>query len=114
VTCGRCSRFERLERLRLSQDGVFGALKRAVERGLSKAGLMLLCGSGNARLCVKRFEMTRKIEIKRFSLTTSKQFDARLFVCPVEPVRRPPQIEKPLPEWPPSLVTDTVSETLKS
>ncbi len=36
---------------------------------------MLLCGSGNARLRVKRFEMTRKIEIERFSLTTSKQFD---------------------------------------
>jgi uncharacterized protein (DUF302 family) len=36
---------------------------------------MLLCSSGKARLLVKRFEMTRKIEIERFSLTTSKQFD---------------------------------------
>jgi hypothetical protein len=26
-------------------------------------------------LCVKRFEMIRKIEIERFSLTTPKQFD---------------------------------------
>src|SRR5580692_12962530 len=30
---------------------------------------------GQARLRVKRFEMTRKIEIERFSLTTSKPFD---------------------------------------
>jgi hypothetical protein len=51
------------------------ALKSAVEKGLSTAGLMLLCSSGKARLGVKRFEMTRKIEIERFSLTTSKQFD---------------------------------------
>ena len=36
---------------------------------------MLLCSSGKVRLLVKRFEMTRKIEIERFSLTTSKQFD---------------------------------------
>jgi uncharacterized protein (DUF302 family) len=36
---------------------------------------MLLCSSGMARLRVKRFEMIRKIEIERFSLTTSKQFD---------------------------------------
>jgi uncharacterized protein (DUF302 family) len=28
-----------------------------------------------ARLCVKRFEMIRKIQIERFSLTTSKRFD---------------------------------------
>jgi hypothetical protein len=27
------------------------------------------------RLCVKRFEMIRKIEIERFSLTTSKAFN---------------------------------------
>jgi hypothetical protein len=54
---------------------LFAALKSGVEKGLSKAGLMLLCGSGKARLLVKRFEMTRKIEIERFSLTTSKQFD---------------------------------------
>ena len=36
---------------------------------------MLLSGSGKARLRIKRFEMTRKIEIERFGLTTSKQFD---------------------------------------
>src|SRR6202047_4194646 len=36
---------------------------------------MLLCSSGTVRLRVKRFEMTKKIEIERFSLTTSKQFD---------------------------------------
>jgi uncharacterized protein (DUF302 family) len=36
---------------------------------------MLLCSAGKLRLRVKRFEMTRKIEIERFSLTTSKQFD---------------------------------------
>ena len=36
---------------------------------------MLFCGSGQARLRVKRFEMTRKTEMERFSLTTSKQFD---------------------------------------
>jgi hypothetical protein len=36
---------------------------------------MLLCSSCKARLRVKRFEMTRKVEIERFSLTTSKQFD---------------------------------------
>ena len=36
---------------------------------------MLLCSSGTVRLCLKRFEMTTKIEIERFSLTTSKQFD---------------------------------------
>jgi hypothetical protein len=36
---------------------------------------MLLCSSGKARLHVKRFEMTRKIEIERFSLTSSRQFD---------------------------------------
>jgi hypothetical protein len=44
-------------------------------RGVSKAGRMLLCSSCKARLRVKRFEMTRKIEIERFSLTTSKPFD---------------------------------------
>jgi hypothetical protein len=54
---------------------LFAALKSAVEKGLSTTGLMLLCSSGKARLRVKRFEMTRKIEIDRFSLTTSKQFD---------------------------------------
>jgi uncharacterized protein (DUF302 family) len=53
----------------------FDALKSAVEKDLSTAGLVLLCSSGKARLRVKRFEMTRKIEIERFSLTTSKQFD---------------------------------------
>jgi uncharacterized protein (DUF302 family) len=36
---------------------------------------MLLCSSGKVRLRVKRFEMTRKIEIERFSLTTPKPFD---------------------------------------
>jgi uncharacterized protein (DUF302 family) len=36
---------------------------------------MLLCSAGKARQLAKRFEMIRKIEIKRFSLTTSKQFD---------------------------------------
>jgi uncharacterized protein (DUF302 family) len=36
---------------------------------------MLLCSSCKARRRVKRFKMTRKIEIERFSLTTSKQFD---------------------------------------
>jgi hypothetical protein len=54
---------------------LFAALKSAIEKRLSKAGLMLLCSSRKARLLVKRFEMTRKIEIERFSLTTSKQFD---------------------------------------
>ncbi len=54
---------------------MFVALKSAVEKGLSKAGLMLLCSSDKARLRVKRFEMIRKIEMERFSLTTSKQFD---------------------------------------
>jgi uncharacterized protein (DUF302 family) len=54
---------------------LFAALKSTVEKGLSKAGLMLLCSSGTVRLCLKRFEMTTKIEIERFSLTTSKQFD---------------------------------------
>jgi hypothetical protein len=58
-----------------ASTALFAALKSAVEKGLSKAGLMLLCSSGKARLLVKRFEMTRKIEIERFSLTTSKQFD---------------------------------------
>jgi hypothetical protein len=36
---------------------------------------MLLCGSGKARLRIKRFEMTREIEIQWFSLTTSKAFN---------------------------------------
>jgi uncharacterized protein (DUF302 family) len=54
---------------------LFAALKSAVEKGPSKPGLMLLRSSGKARLLVKRFEMTRKIEMERFSLTTSKQFD---------------------------------------
>src|SRR5690349_202101 len=36
---------------------------------------MLLCSSGKARLLEKRCEMTRKIEIERFSLTSSKQVD---------------------------------------
>jgi hypothetical protein len=76
VTSGRSSRFGRLERLRLQAwTALFVALKSAVEKGLSTAGLMLLCSSGNARLRAKRFEMTRKIEIERFSLTTAKQFD---------------------------------------
>ena len=34
-----------------------------------------LRSAGKARLRVTRFDMTRKIEIERFSLTTSKQFD---------------------------------------
>src|SRR5277367_5088356 len=38
----------------------------AAEKGLSNAGLMLLCSSGKTRLLVKRFEMIRKIEIERF------------------------------------------------
>jgi hypothetical protein len=54
---------------------LFAALKSAVEKGLSKAEPMLLCNAGKAELGVKRFEMTRKIEIERFSLTTSKQFE---------------------------------------
>ena len=54
---------------------MFAALKIPLEKGLSKSGPMLLCSSGKGRLRVKRFEMTRKIEIERFSLTTSKQFD---------------------------------------
>jgi uncharacterized protein (DUF302 family) len=57
VTSGRCSRFGRLERLRLS------------------ARTDAILQFGQARLGAKRFEMTRKIEIERFSLTTSKQFD---------------------------------------
>jgi len=36
---------------------------------------MLFVQSGSRRLCVKRFEMIRKFEIERFSLTTSKPFD---------------------------------------
>jgi uncharacterized protein (DUF302 family) len=36
---------------------------------------MLFCRSAKARPLVKRFKMTRQIEIERFSLTTSKQFD---------------------------------------
>ena len=54
---------------------LFAALTSAVEKGLSKAEPMLLCNAGKAELGVKRFEMTRKIEIERFSLTTSKPFD---------------------------------------
>jgi uncharacterized protein (DUF302 family) len=53
----------------------FTALKGAVENGLSKAGLVRLRSSGKARLLVKRFKMIKKIEIERFSLTTSKSFD---------------------------------------
>src|ERR1700687_1457578 len=58
-----------------ASTALFAALKSAVEKGLSKAGLMLVCSSGKARLREKRFEMIRKIEIERFSLTTSRQFD---------------------------------------
>jgi uncharacterized protein (DUF302 family) len=54
---------------------LFAALKSAVEKGLGKAGLMPLCSSGRLRLRAKRFEMIKTIEIERFSLTTSKQFD---------------------------------------
>jgi len=54
---------------------LFDALKSADEKRLSKAVLMLLCRSAKARLLVRRFKMTRQIEIERFSLTTSKQFD---------------------------------------
>jgi uncharacterized protein (DUF302 family) len=76
VTFGRCSRFGRLEHLRLRTGRPFFAeLKSAAEKGLSKAGPMLFVQSGSRRLCVKRFEMIRKLEIERFSLTTSKPFD---------------------------------------
>jgi hypothetical protein len=54
---------------------LFAELKSAAEKGLSKAGPMLFVQSGSRRLCVKRFEMIRKFEIERFSLTTSKPFD---------------------------------------
>ena len=59
----------------IGQDGVFAEVKSAAEKGLSKAGPMLFVQSGSRRLCVKRFEMIRKFEIERFSLTTSKPFD---------------------------------------
>jgi uncharacterized protein (DUF302 family) len=55
---------------------LFAALQSAVKKRLSKAGLILLCNSGKAPLREKRFEMTIKIEIERFSLTTSKPFEA--------------------------------------
>jgi uncharacterized protein (DUF302 family) len=74
VTSGRSSRFGRSAFV-FSQDRVVRRAESTVERGLSKAGRMLLCGSGKARLRIKRFEMTRKIEIQRFSLTTSKAFN---------------------------------------
>ena len=76
MTSGRSCRFGPLERLRLQPGpALFAAPKSPVEKGLSKAGLMLFCSSGKARLRVKRLETTRKIEIERFSLTTSKQSD---------------------------------------
>jgi uncharacterized protein (DUF302 family) len=76
VTFGRCSRFGRLEHLRLrTRLPFFAELKSGAEKGLSKAGPMLFVQSGSRRLCVKRFEMIRKFEIERFSLTTSKPFD---------------------------------------
>jgi uncharacterized protein (DUF302 family) len=53
VTFGRSSRFGRLEHLRLRTGQLFAELKSAVER----------------------FEMIRKIQIERFSLTSSKPFD---------------------------------------
>src|SRR5271155_306508 len=67
--------FRMTGRLRLQPTGLFAALKSAVENSLSTTGLMLLCSSGKARLLVKRFEMIKKIEIERFSLTTTKTFD---------------------------------------
>jgi hypothetical protein len=75
VTSGRSSRFHGWSAFAFGQDGVFAELTSAVEKGLSKAGRMLFMQLIKARLCVKRFEMIRKIEIERFNLTTSKQFD---------------------------------------
>ena len=58
------------------QDGVFGELKSAVEKGLSKAGLMPFMQLDPRRGCAQGdFEMIKKIEIERFSITSSKQFD---------------------------------------
>jgi hypothetical protein len=73
VTFGRSRGCGRLDRFAFRQDGIFAELKSAVENELSKAGLMLFTQLG--RLCVKRFEMIRKIEIERFGLTTSKAFN---------------------------------------
>jgi hypothetical protein len=62
------------DRSAFGQDGVFADLKSAVEKGPEQSRTCL-CSLIKARLCVKRFEMIRKIEMEGFSLTTSKRFD---------------------------------------
>jgi uncharacterized protein (DUF302 family) len=74
VTSGRSSGSDDWSAFAFSQYRVVRRVEKRSRESLKKSGLMLLCSSGKARLLAKRFEMTKTIEIERFSLTTSKQF----------------------------------------